>query len=51
MDAVKKNRGRTVRIILFFLALAFTLYGWSRGEAETVFTKAARVCLECIGIG
>ena len=30
------------------LMMAFGVY---RGELEEVFTKAIRICLECIGIG
>ncbi|WBW98193.1 CD1871A family CXXC motif-containing protein [Oceanirhabdus sp. W0125-5] len=26
-------------------------YGFTEGEVETVFAKAIRICLECIGIG
>ncbi|MEA4922959.1 MAG: CD1871A family CXXC motif-containing protein [Eubacteriaceae bacterium] len=38
-------------ILLLTLGAAFLVIGISRGEAETVFTKAVHICLECIGIG
>ncbi len=42
---------RKASIILIVLGLAMIGYGFYRGEAAVVFTKAARICLECIGIG
>lgn len=42
---------RSKRIIIFLLSAAFLIYGLLGKEHKTVFTKAATICLECIGIG
>lgn len=46
---------RPVRIAIFSVlavcGTAFLLYGIFSGQALTVLRKAARICLECIGIG
>lgn len=40
-----------MRLIIFLTAAALILFGIDRGELSTIFTKATRICLECIGIG
>lgn len=37
--------------ILSLAGAAFIAWGIARGEMDTVFRKAIRICLECIGIG
>lgn len=37
--------------LLLVLGAGMLVFGVARGEAVQVFQKAARVCLECIGLG
>ena len=39
------------QLMLIVTATAFVCLGAYRGEVETVFAKAIRLCLECVGIG
>lgn len=45
-----KNFSR-IRLIIFLVGAAMILFGVERGEVQIIFNKAARVCLECIGLG
>ena len=37
--------------ILLIAGLGLCVFGAVRGEAEAVFIKAAKICMECIGLG
>ena len=40
-----------IKLIIFLTSAAMILFGIERGELEIIFNKAARVCMECIGLG
>ena len=48
---MKNNRRGRLTLILLGVFLAMIAAGVLLGEPETVFRKAVRICLECIGIG
>lgn len=37
--------------LLLIVGVAMLCFGAMRGEADTVLSKAIRLCLECVGIG
>ena len=49
MISAKKHR--IIALILLALGIVLIVAGVFRGEAEAVFNKACRICMECIGIG
>ena len=40
-----------VQVLLLLAGIAMLIFGIWRGEAQTVFSKAIRLCMECVGIG
>ncbi len=45
------KRTEGLRWLLLAGAAALCLYGAFTGQAEEVLLKAARICMECIGLG
>ena len=41
----------TVQVLLLLIGMAMLVFGIWRGEAQTVFSNAIRLCMECVGIG
>ena len=39
------------KIILICICVLMITFGLFRGEANTIYNKAATICLECIGLG
>ena len=39
------------QLVLLLSAVAMILLGIRLGEADTVLSKAIRLCMECVGIG
>ena len=48
---MKKEFSPRYGLMIAVIGLVMTFFGYFRGEASTVFIKAIRICLECIGIG
>ena len=45
------QRKRLLQSVLLAAAVLMIGFGAWRGEAGTVFSKAIRLCMECVGIG
>lgn len=48
---LKRSRSAWLFAALLIAAAGLLVLGAIGGGAQTVFAKAARVCLECIGVG
>ena len=40
-----------VQVLLLLIGIAMLVFGIWRDEAQTVFSKALRLCMECVGLG
>lgn len=49
--AVKFSKKTMLQAVLLLSSVAMIGFGAWRGEADTVLSKAIRLCLECVGIG
>lgn len=41
----------TAQMFFLLIGMAMLIFGIWREEAQTVFSKAIRLCMECVGIG
>ena len=48
---MRKKTLRTLQAGLLALAAGLIALGACSGEVQTVFVKATKICMECIGIG
>ena len=47
---MKRNFPNKFKFVLIAAALALCVFGALSGEASIVFTKAATICMECLGL-
>ncbi len=47
-DFWKRNK---IALILLVCAIALVAVGLYKGQAANVLSKAARICMECVGLG
>ena len=48
---MKNKRKERISIAVFAAALLMCIYGAFTGGADAVLMKAAKICMECIGLG
>ena len=48
---MKKEFPRWITGLLLLAALGLCVYGAAVGQTRDVLTKAATICMECIGLG
>lgn len=48
---MQNSSKKIIPVFLILAAVFLVITGLWRGEADDVFAKAARICLECMGLG
>lgn len=48
---MKKEITGRIPVLLMIVGLGMCVVGVVTGEASVIFMKAARICMECIGLG
>ena len=48
---MKKYMAGRIPVLLMILGVVMCVIGAVTGEAGVIFMKAARICMECIGLG
>ena len=48
---MSRRKKAAAQAVLLLACAAMLCYGIWRGEADTVLSKAIKLCLECVGIG
>ena len=51
VTALIRSKKVVFQAALLICGTAMLCYGVCRGEADTVLSKAIRLCLECVGLG
>ena len=46
-----KAKKAVIQVLFLIAGAAMLCFGIMRGEADSVLSKAIRLCLECVGIG
>lgn len=46
-----KKKYFTIKYLILVVAIIFIIVGVFNGEINTVYKKASKICLECIGLG
>lgn len=51
VSCLSHGKKRFFQCLLLSAGVVMICYGAWRGEADTVLSKAIKICLECVGIG
>ena len=48
---MKEKQRKTGTVLLLAAGIGMCIFGAMNGQAEEVFMKAVKICMECIGLG